>query len=100
MADYAEMRRTGMISDKAARGMKHRPKDDRDADGDYDGDKPGKGKRKSYSAKQAAKGKDIGKPGKNFEKIEEKFDAKHPNEKGGGARVAGAVLNKLRAKHG
>ena len=48
-----------------------------------------------YSAKKAAAGKDIGKPGKNFEKIAKKAEA-------GGAKsgeaVAGAVLKKLRAK--
>ncbi len=48
----------------------------------------------SYSAKAAAHGKDIGKPGKHFAEIAEKS--------GGGAkgdRIAGAVLAKLRAKH-
>ena len=48
-----------------------------------------------YSAKKAAAGKDIGKPGKQFAKIAAKA------EKGGaksGAAVAGAVLKKLRAK--
>lgn len=48
-----------------------------------------------YSAKKARAGKDIGKPGKNFEKIAKKA------EKGGaksGEAVAGAVLKKLRAK--
>lgn len=48
---------------------------------------------KSYSAKAARAGKDIGKPGKNFAKIAAKA--------GGGAkgkRIAGAVLKKLRAK--
>ena len=50
--------------------------------------------RKSYSAKQAAAGKDIGKPGKNFAKIAAK-------EGGGenGNRIAGAILKKLRARH-
>jgi hypothetical protein len=52
---------------------------------------------KSYSAKSAAKGHDIGKPGKNFAKIE-KSAAKEYGSKAAGARVAGAVLNKLRAK--
>jgi hypothetical protein len=47
----------------------------------------------SYSAKAAAAGKDIGKPGKNFDKIAAKAGG---GEKG--ARVAGAVLKKLRAK--
>lgn len=48
----------------------------------------------NYSAKRAAAGKDIGKPGKNFDKIAQKA--------GGGAkgdRIAGAVLKKLRAKN-
>jgi Ca2+-binding EF-hand superfamily protein len=48
-----------------------------------------------YSAKKAAAGKDIGKPGKNFAKIE-KSAAKKYGSKEAGARVAGAVLNKLR----
>ena len=52
---------------------------------------------KSYSAKKAAAGKDIGKPGKNFAKIE-KSAAKKYGSKEAGERVAGAVLNKLRAK--
>ena len=49
-----------------------------------------------YSAKQAAAGKDIGKPGKNFAKIEKSAGKKY-GSKEAGARVAGAVLNKLRA---
>ncbi len=52
---------------------------------------------KSHSAKKAAEGKDIGKPGKNFEKIEKKA-AKEYGSKEAGERVAGAVLNKLRKK--
>ena len=44
-----------------------------------------------YSAKKAAAGKDIGKPGKNFAKIAAKSGG---GEKG--KRIAGAVLNKLR----
>ena len=48
-----------------------------------------------YSAKKAAAGKDIGKPGKNFSKIA--ADAgKRYGSKEAGERVAGAVLNKLR----
>ena len=50
------------------------------------------GKTKSYSAKKAAAGKDIGKPGKNFEKIAKGAKGK------GGAKVAGKVLKDLRAK--
>lgn len=53
--------------------------------------------KKSYSAKQARKGKDIGKSGKNFKKIEKKA-AKKYGSKEAGAKVAGAVLKKLRAK--
>jgi hypothetical protein len=44
-----------------------------------------------YSAKKAAAGKDIGKPGKNFAKIEKSAGG---GEKG--KRIAGAVLAKLR----
>ena len=44
-----------------------------------------------YSAKKAAAGKDIGKPGKNFEKIAKKSGG---GEKG--KKIAGAVLAKLR----
>jgi len=50
-------------------------------------------KKVSYSAKDAAAGKDIGKPGKNFAKIAAKSGG---GEKG--ARIAGAILKKLRAK--
>lgn len=46
-----------------------------------------------YSAKKAAAGKDIGKPGKNFAKIEKSAGG---GEKG--KKIAGAVLAKLRAK--
>ena len=48
-----------------------------------------------YSAKKAAAGKDIGKPGKNFSKIAKSAGAKY-GSKAAGERVAGAVLNKLR----
>jgi hypothetical protein len=51
----------------------------------------------SYSAKAAAAGKDIGKPGKNFSKIAASAGAKY-GSKAAGERVAGAVLNKLRHK--
>lgn len=53
--------------------------------------------KKSYSAKEARKGKDIGKPGKEFGKIEKKA-AKEYGSKEAGERVAGAVLAKLRKK--
>jgi hypothetical protein len=49
----------------------------------------------NYSASKARQGKDIGKKGKNFQKIVDK--------NGGGAKgrkIAGAVLAKLRAKRG
>ena len=48
-----------------------------------------------YSAKAARAGKDIGKPGKNFNKIA-KGAAERYGSKAAGERVAGAVLNKLR----
>lgn len=50
---------------------------------------------KSYSAKAAAAGKDIGKKGKNFSKIAAKAGAKYGSA-AAGKRVAGAILNKLR----
>jgi hypothetical protein len=49
----------------------------------------------NYSAKKAAAGKDIGKPGKMFSKIA-KSAGKEYGSKAAGERVAGAVLNKLR----
>lgn len=52
----------------------------------------------SYSAKSAEEGHDIGKPGKNFKKIEDGAEKKYG--KAGAARIAGSVLAKLRAKHG
>lgn len=53
--------------------------------------------QQSYSAKSAHAGRDIGKPGKNFAKIEAKA-AKKYGSKAAGERVAGAVLAKQRAK--
>ena len=50
-----------------------------------------------YSAKKAAAGKDIGKPGKMFSKIA-KSAGKAYGSKESGEKVAGAVLAKLRAK--
>jgi hypothetical protein len=50
-----------------------------------------------YSAKKAAAGKDIGKPGKMFSKIAKSAGERY-GSKAAGERVAGAVLNKLRAK--
>lgn len=52
---------------------------------------------KTYSAKQAAKGKDIGKKGKAFGKIAVSA-AKEYGSKAAGKRVAGAVLSRLRNK--
>lgn len=49
--------------------------------------------KNSYSAKRARQGKDLGKPGKNFNKIAKKAGG---GEKG--KRIAGAVLKKLRQK--
>jgi len=53
--------------------------------------------KKSYSAKAAAAGKDIGKKGKNFSKIAESAGEKYGSEEAG-KRVAGAILKKLRKK--
>lgn len=53
--------------------------------------------KKSYSAKQASKGKDIGKKGKNFAKIAKSAGKKYGSVKAG-KRVAGAILAKLRNK--
>ena len=52
-------------------------------------------KKLSYSAKDAAAGKDIGKHGKTFQEIADKA-AKKYGSKEAGERVAGAVLAKLR----
>lgn len=54
---------------------------------------------KSYSAKAAAKGKDIGKKGKNFAKIAASAGKKYGSA-AAGDKVAGAILAKLRAKKG
>jgi hypothetical protein len=51
-----------------------------------------------YSAKKARTGKDIGKPGKNFEKIAKSAGEKY-GSKERGEKVAGAVLAKLRGKN-
>ncbi len=52
---------------------------------------------KSYSAKRAVKGLDLGKPGKNFAKIAAKAAQKYHSQAAGN-RVAGAILKKLRNK--
>lgn len=54
--------------------------------------------KKSYSAKSARAGKDIGKPGKNFSKIAAKASKEYGSKKAG-QRVAGAILAHLRAMH-
>jgi hypothetical protein len=54
-------------------------------------------KRKTYSPKAAAKGRDLGVKGKNFSKIAEKAGKKYGSPEAG-KRVAGAILNKLRNK--
>jgi len=51
---------------------------------------------KSYSAKAAAHGKDIGKPGKNFSKIASSAARRYGSAEAGD-RVAGAILAKLRS---
>ena len=53
----------------------------------------------TYSAKAARAGKDIGKPGKAFAKIVASAGKRY-GSKQRGEKVAGAVLAKLRAKHG
>lgn len=50
---------------------------------------------KSRAAKEAHKGKDMGKKGKNFEKIEAKA-GKEYGSKEEGARVAGSIFQKMR----
>jgi hypothetical protein len=57
----------------------------------------GKQRTKSYSAKAAAAGKDIGKPGKQFAKIE-KSAAKEYGSEATGEKVAGKILSNLRKK--
>ncbi len=52
-----------------------------------------------YSAKAGAAGEDLGKPGKNFAKIANKAEKEY-GSKEAGDRVAGAILAKIRAKHG
>lgn len=54
--------------------------------------------RKSYSPKMARKGKDIGKPGKNFSKIAKSAGKKYGSSEAG-KKVAGAILAKLRKNH-
>jgi hypothetical protein len=53
--------------------------------------------KRSYSAKQARAGRDIGQPGKQFGKIAKSAGEKYGSQEKG-QRAAGAVLKKLRAK--
>jgi hypothetical protein len=55
--------------------------------------------RKSYSATAAKAGKDIGKKGKIFGKIAREAGERYGSAERG-KKVAGAILAKLRAKHG
>jgi len=84
-----EMKRTKANKDmvKAARKSMGVEDDDDDDDDDIN--------EATYSAKAARAGKDIGKPGKQFEKIA-KSAAKKYGSKERGEKVAGAVLAKLR----
>ena len=52
----------------------------------------------TYSAKKAAAGKDIGKPGKMFNKIAMKAGKEYGSMMAG-KRVAGAMLAKMRKMH-
>lgn len=52
---------------------------------------------KSAAAKEAHKGKDMGKKGKNFKKIEEKGEQEY-GSKEAGEKVAGAIFQKMRKK--
>ena len=58
----------------------------------------GKIMSKSTAAKTARKGKDMGKPGKNFSKIAAKAGKKYGSS-AAGKRVAGAIFQKMR-RHG
>lgn len=53
---------------------------------------------RSYSAKKARAGKDIGKKGKNFAKIAASAGKRYGSA-AAGKRVAGAVLAHIRAMH-
>ncbi|AXH72763.1 MAG: hypothetical protein [Caudoviricetes sp.] len=72
---------------------------------DHPGDKQREDIHKAYIAgmddfksKEVDEGKDLGKPGKNFDKIA-KSAGKEYGSKEAGERVAGAVLSKLRKEH-
>lgn len=50
---------------------------------------------KSKAAKEAHRGKDMGKPGKNFSKIASKAGRKYRSEEAG-ERVAGSIFQEMR----
>lgn len=52
---------------------------------------------KSQAAKMAKTGKDMGKPGKNFDKIAAKGAAEYGSAEAG-KKVAGAIFQKMRKK--
>lgn len=52
----------------------------------------------SYSPEKARSGKDIGKPGKQFDKIAKKAGERYGSIERG-EKVAGSILAKLRNKH-
>lgn len=52
---------------------------------------------KSAAAKEAREGKDMGKKGKNFDKIAQKAGKEYGSEEAG-ERVAGAIFQRLRKK--
>ena len=96
---YDILARINLLEGKAAKP------DFLDLDRDGNKTEPMKGAAKAvdeastgdYSAKKARAGKDIGKPGKNFEKIAKSAGERY-GSKERGEKVAGAVLAKLRAK--
>ena len=80
--DFLDMDKDGNRKESFKQAVKDREQEMDESTGDY-------------SAKKARAGKDIGKPGKTFDKIA--ADAgKRYGSKAAGERVAGAVLNKLR----
>lgn len=86
--EYQEQTEGGSDSDDMPPVRANIQGDEEDDESVYEG-------MKSYSAKQARKGKDIGKKGKHFAKIA-KGAAKKYGSKKAGKKVAGAVLAKLR----
>jgi hypothetical protein len=55
-------------------------------------------KKPDYSAEKASAGEDIGKPGKQFDKIS-RSAAERYNSKEAGEKIAGAILKRLRQKN-